>query len=116
MITEQDLLEAIAECKGERNPNANTCIKLSAFYTILDHLYRDNDSDNEISMSYSLASPHSTDDTVDVVGDYGESEFLQTIAGMQAVKVYEVLDDLMNTIGVINPRLYDGVIRELQSI
>ena len=114
MITEQDLLEAIAECKGERNPNANTCIKLSAFYTILDHLYRD----SEVSSMpvYSMASPQSMDDIADVVGEYGESEFLQTIAGMQASKVYEVLDDLMNTIGVINPRLYDGVIRELQSI
>ena len=38
MITEQDLLSAIAECQGERNPNANTCIKLAAYYTILDNI------------------------------------------------------------------------------
>ena len=36
MITEQDLLEAIAECQGQRNPNANTCIKLAAYYIILE--------------------------------------------------------------------------------
>lgn len=113
MITEQDLLEAIAECKGERNPNANTCIKLSAFYTILDHLYRDN-NEVDIAPSYSLASPHSTAEA-DTIGYYGDSEFLQMIAGMQTVKVFEVLDDLMNTISILNPRLYDCVLRELQS-
>ena len=41
MITERDLLEAIDECNGARSPNANTCIKLAAFYIILDHLYGD---------------------------------------------------------------------------
>ena len=39
MITEQDLREAIAECQGQRNPNANTCIKLAAFLTIQRELY-----------------------------------------------------------------------------
>ena len=36
MITLDDLEAAIAECEGERNPNANTCIKLAAYYTILN--------------------------------------------------------------------------------
>ena len=39
MITEKDLQEAIAECIGQRNPNANTAIKLAAFYTIKRELY-----------------------------------------------------------------------------
>ena len=30
MITEHDLKEAIAECEGNRNPDARTCIKLAA--------------------------------------------------------------------------------------
>ena len=39
MITEKDLQDAIAECQGERKPNANTCIKLAAYFTIYDHLF-----------------------------------------------------------------------------
>ena len=39
MITERDLQEAIAECNGERNPNANTCIKLAAFLTIQKEMF-----------------------------------------------------------------------------
>ncbi len=42
MITEHDLQEAIAECQGKRNPDANTCIKLAAFYTIKEHLFPKN--------------------------------------------------------------------------
>ena len=37
MITEEELQEAIAECQGQRNPNANTCLKLASYLTILDH-------------------------------------------------------------------------------
>ena len=39
MITEKDLQEAIAECQGQRNPNASTCIKLAAFLTIQKELF-----------------------------------------------------------------------------
>ena len=38
MITERDLLEAIAECEGTPKPNANTCVKLAAYYTILNNM------------------------------------------------------------------------------
>ena len=39
MITRHDLEEAIAECQGQRNPNASTCLKLAAFYTIRKELF-----------------------------------------------------------------------------
>ena len=50
MITEKDLQEAIAECEGARNPNANTCIKLAAFYTIRQHMFGE-------QPSYSFSAP-----------------------------------------------------------
>ena len=52
MITEKDLQEAIAECEGQRNPNANTCIKLAAFYTIRQHMF----GEDQISEAHSFAS------------------------------------------------------------
>ena len=39
MFYEKDLNEAIAECQGKRNPDANTCIKLAAYLTIKNALY-----------------------------------------------------------------------------
>lgn len=65
MITEHDLQEAIAECQGERNPNAQTCIKLAAFYTIRDHLYPEPQQDQIEPRTYSYtAAPDSTGDTI----------------------------------------------------
>ena len=101
MITEKELREAIAECQGQRNPNANTCIKLASYYTILDHM------DKEIIQpqiqSYSFATaPYSSD-----------TEFGQRIANMDINDVLTVMDELMTTLSIINPRLYNGVMAKL---
>ncbi len=106
MITEQDLQAAIAECKGQRNPTANTCLKLASFLTIQDHLFGKKE---EIEMPrYSFASG-----TSEIVYD-GESEFAKLVNGKDQQDVFAVLDELMDTLNVINPRLYASVIRKLQ--
>lgn len=108
MITEKDLLEAIAECQGERNPNANTCIKLAAFYTIKNELFGKPEQ-LEVAPTYSYAVGP-TDNTIDF--DSG-TEFSATINGRKQTEVWPVLDELMDTIKVLMPRLYDGVMRKL---
>ncbi len=105
MITEKDLQEAIAECEGERNPNANTCIKLAAFYTIQNHLFG-------VPETYSHAvSPAISAGTVSVEGS--DTEFGRLVEGMAADDVIRVMDDLMSTLEIVQPRLYAGVIRKL---
>ena len=52
MITEKDLQEAIAECQGQRNPNANTCIKLAAYLTIQKEMFG---TQEELIPTYSYA-------------------------------------------------------------
>lgn len=114
MITEQELHEAIAECQGQRNPNSNTCIKLASFYTILDHItdanktVKDNENDyvkpeNDYVESYSFAPPPYDSGT----------EFSDRIRDMDINEVLGVMDELMTTLSVINPRLYAGVMRKL---
>lgn len=109
MITESDLKQAIAECQGERNPNANTCMKLAAYYTILNNLYPANVAEKSM---YSYA-PAPASETVDY---YSDSEFAQLIDGKSAVAVWSLIDELMSTLQAIQPRLYDGVIRKLREI
>lgn len=110
MITRDDLLSAIAECKGERNPNANTCIKLAAYYTIFDHMYG-----AEEDKGYSFSPPPQAPAVVqqDVVGQFGDSDFLTRISGMYQEDAWEIMDELMDALMVVNPRLYDGVMRKL---
>lgn len=102
MITKQDLQAAIAECQGQRNPSASTCIKLAAFYTIQREMFP---ADEQIIPQYSYAVGSEYD---------GDSEFADLIRGKDHAEVFRVFDELMDTIQVLNPRLYASVLRKLQ--
>ena len=111
MITEQKIQEAIAECQGVRSPNANTAIKLAAFYTILDHINSDLRPDDGTRVSNSFSGYSLADSPIVSYG--GETEFAKTIAGKRQEDVWPVLDELMSTIRLMNDRLYSGVIKKL---
>ena len=104
MITHHDLQQAITECQGAKAPNANTCIKLAAYYILMEHLYPE---EQEVK-GYSRSADHP--DTYD-----SGTEFSDLIRGMPMARVLPVMDELMTTIQVLNPRLYDGVLRKLSN-
>ena len=106
MITEKDLQEAIEECRGQRNPNANTCIKLAAFLTIQKELYP---KAEEPIQTYSF-SP----EPADVIDYDSNSEFARMANGKTQDFVMSVMDELMDALNVLNPRLYESVLRKLQ--
>ena len=106
MISEKDLQDAIAECQGERHPNANTCIKLAAYFTIYDHLYAKKAEPVEELPIFQTVE----EGTID---DYGDTDFYRMIKGRKAAEIWPVMNELMETLQVINPRLYDGVMRQL---
>lgn len=113
MITEQDLLEAIAECQGERNPNAHTCIKLAAFLTIQQALYPKEavqPASPVQSYSYAAEPPRREKSIIHIESN---SEFAHAVDGRDPEEVWPVIDELMETIQVIQPRLYDGVMNRL---
>lgn len=85
MITRKDLLEAIEKCQGQKNPNANTCIKLAAYMVILDHTPEDD---------YSYASKPSN------------SEFINVIRDKNVDEVIAVMDDMMEELRAVAPKLY----------
>ena len=116
MITEKDLQEAIAECQGERNPNANTCIKLAAFYTIRNEMYgktepvRNSDVIPE-PRGYSFAPPpEEVETTVDY---YSDTEFGKTVDGRKAADIWPIVDELAEAVKQVSPRLYDAFMRKL---
>ena len=103
MITKNDLDTAIAECQGKRNPDANTCIKLAAFYTIKREMY------GEEPMSYSYA-PAQNQNTIEIDSD---SEFARAVNGMNSDEFLPIIDELMSTLQIIQPRLYSAVMMKL---
>ncbi len=119
MIREDDLREAIAEMQGQKNPNAQTCIKLAAYYTILDHITgKDQETNREWSGNdpgpipvYREMSSYSAGSSA--IEYEGESDFAKTIKGRDPSDVWPVMDELMTTLQVMHPRLYSGVMAKI---
>lgn len=107
MITENDLRQAIAECQGERNPNANTCIKLAAFYTIQDHMNGVPDS----SASFA-AAPESL--PCEGITYQSNTDFSRAVYGKNADDVLAIVDDLMDALQELCPRLYRNAMRHFE--
>lgn len=111
MITEKDLNAAIAECHEQRNPNANTCLKLASYYTILDHVQADRSEPVSVPR-YSFAAQESTAETRI---DYNSgTEFSALINGRVARDVWETIDELMSVLHMTQPRLYNGTMNQIR--
>lgn len=111
MITQNDLTAAIAECEGARNPNANTCLKLAALYTIRDNMQKKQKDTMPETPGYSYAMPAQNKNAYESNTDFG-----RMIENKDVNSVLLVFDELMNTLRGMIPRLYDGVLVKLQEI
>ena len=96
LITRRDLLEAIEKCQGQKNPNANTCVKLAAYYTILDHTPED---ESELFFT-----------------NRPSSEFMSILNTKKMDDVLIVIDDLMEDLQGVNPKLYYETMEKLYRI
>ena len=101
MITEMDLREAIAECEGSKNPTSATCIKLAAFYSLLDR------KEPKMDSGYSNTSHHE-------FIPYSNSYFSQVVERVGIENAFPVIDELMETLYVINRPLYESVMSKIE--
>ena len=53
--------------------------------------------------------------TSDIVSVDGNSEFFQAISGRKSTDMWAVMGELMDTLQAINPRLYNSVLRKINS-
>lgn len=95
LITRKDLLDAIEKCQGQKNPNANTCIKLAAYLVILDHTPED-------QSSYSFFEP--------------PSEFANIARTKNQGEVLRLMDNLMEELQGVAPKLYYETMERLHKI
>lgn len=105
MINESDLKRAIADCQGESNPNVNTCIRLAAYYTILNNIKR-----NSRPLNRYASEP------VEKVSYYSDSEFSEAITGANMNDVLSVIDELMECVRTMMPKLYNATIERLRRL
>jgi hypothetical protein len=115
LIYEKDLDESIARYQGEVNPSIETCRKLAACLIVKRELFGEPerfpvDADNATGYSYA-SGPVDTAETIHY--DSG-TDFSQAIDGRNPDEVWPIMDELMSTVQVLMPRLYDSVMRKLQ--
>ena len=114
MITENELLSAIAECQGERHPNANTCYKLAAFYALKDRLYPGKKETSQLPETFPEYS-FSPDPNKPPGNTYQSgTEFARIIEGVSMDHVLSVIDELLLLLREINRPLYKSVLRKIK--
>lgn len=101
MFSKKELMDAIDEL--ERSPSTyQNAEKLATFYLLYDHLYGDQ---RMMSSSETLREV--------IIDKHGESEFLRQISGKDAESVWRVMDELMETIQMLQPRLYQATLERI---
>ena len=106
MITIREVEEAICEMEAVPDANFETCRKLAVFYILRDYM----------GGTLPFSGYSAADGPQEKIERHGETEFLEIVAGRDPVGVWSVLDELMSTLQITNPRLYDGVMRRLDAV
>jgi hypothetical protein len=102
MVSERELLDAIAQCEKDPVTYANI-EKLANLYIVHNFLYGQ------------LAPAKPSKEVEKTIGRYGDSEFLKGIAGHKAEAVWAIMDELMELLQTLAPNLYAGVLRKLDT-
>ncbi len=85
--------------------------KLADLYAIRDKMLSDSQPEPRIA-AYSEASVPVNE----VLNQYGDSDFLRAVAGKEGAAAWGVIDELMDTLRVVNPRAYESVMRKLNRL
>ena len=101
MFSKNELLDAIDELENSPSTYQNA-EKLATFYLLYDHLYIKKEPVNRIELAREV--------TID---RYGSSEFLEAISDKKAEDIWMVMDELMETLKMLQPRLYRATIEKI---
>lgn len=121
MLDLREIEQEIAELEIARNHTPSECIFLAALYCIADH--KRGKTENYDMLAYSQAAlpkPIYSRDAEPAISAKveisGNSEFLRSVTGKDTGEAWAVVDELMDNLKLVNPRVYDSVIRKIQAL
>ena len=82
--------------------------KLADLYIIRDQLERG----KELPAYSSAPAPQ----MVERIERYGDSDFLRAVDGLYPADVWPIMDDLMDTLHSVAPRVYNSVMRRIDAL
>jgi hypothetical protein len=110
MLERRDLDERIAEIRNQRNQTESECVKLAAFLIIRNEFDKETNEEGGVTPT----SPANSIETM--IDNQGDSEFFRSIAGKPAPDVWKIIGETMDTLKLMEPRLYAGVLRKINNI
>lgn len=115
MLDIDEINRAIAELEAGKT-SATSCAKLADLYAVRDHTMKHEPEEYFSGYSRAAESPMRESSHPDVAAVYGDSDFLNAVSGKDLTAAWKVVDGLMETLRVVNPRVYDSVIRKMRQI
>ena len=117
MITEKEVEQAIKECLREP-VTGNKRAVLADLIIIQDYLFGDPMQAQEAPkpmplQSYSAPPMEQVETYIETNGD---SEFLKAVDGRKADKVWKLMDELVEAVKILHPRMYTTFIYKVQDL
>ena len=117
MITEKEVSQAIEECMREP-VTGNKRAVLADLIIIQDYLFGEplqaQDATQQMPMqSYSAPPMEQVEKYIETNGD---SEFLRAVYGRKADKVWRLIDELVEAVKILHPRMYTTFIDKVQDL
>ena len=117
MITEKEIEQAIKECL--RDPvTGNKRAVLADLIIIQDYLFGAPMQAQEVPQPMQMQSysaPH-MEQVETYIETNGDSEFLKAVDGLKADKVWELIDELVEAVKILHPRMYTTFIDKVQDL
>lgn len=82
--------------------------KLADLYIIRNQINKNYVDDIEYENEYSYSPAVEC-----VIGSYGGNEFLQAVEGKPSAEIWSIMDELMDTLKVVNPKAYRSIMSKI---
>lgn len=107
MICLDEINAAIKQLE-DREASFTTCAKLADLYAVRDQIMR---KERPQGRSYSQSAGET-----DAQPQKIKSEFLRAAMGKPLGDVFAIMDELMETIQIVNPKVYERVMQKIENI
>lgn len=118
MITEKEVAQAIEECMREPVTGTKRAV-LADLIIIQDYLFGEPTRETEPSqMPYPMqsCSAPTTEQVETYIETNGDSEFLKAVDGRKAERVWKLMDELVEAVKILHPRMYSTFIGKIQDL
>ena len=116
MITEKEVAQAIDECM--RDPiTGNKRAVLADLIIIQDYLFGEPTRKAEPQyMSFNSYSASPTEQVETIVETTGDSEFLKAVDGKRAERLWRLMDEFVEAVKILHPKMYSAFIDKIQDL